>query len=322
MTRLPSGTLALVLGTALVSSASPAQEMTPPGVGLSPSSIPASAARHADIDSAIRTRNWDRAARLLADEIDRQPQARELLVLIARIFVLDSKPLNAAVALKKADAIAPLDDELRFTLVLTYVRLGRPDWARVELETLVRSRPDRADYPYWIGRLDYDTGKYASAISHFNEALRIDPQFMRAHDNLGLCYEALDEGDRAIVHYREANRLNRQAQSKSPWPATNLGILLRQRGELEEAGSLFREAIQYDRNFAKAHFQLGMLLEQQGQMRDAIAELERAAAMDPTTPEPHYVLSHIYRRQGETARADEALATFLHLREAGGRSQR
>jgi tetratricopeptide (TPR) repeat protein len=268
------------------------------------------------IDAAIRARNWPAAEQGLAAAIERDPKARNLLVLIARVFILDGKPLNAAVALKKADAIHPLDRDLQFALVLSYIRLGRADWAQPELERLVAADPDNAEYRYWLGRLAYDTGRYAAAITRFDEALARDPRFMRAHDNLGLCYEMLDDPTKAIEHYHEAIRLNREASSKSPWPPTNLGILLRERGERAEARALFEEALRYDPAFAKGHYELGVLLDQQGDTESAVRELERAAALDASYPEPHYVLARIYRRQGNAGRADEAMATFLRLRDA------
>lgn len=291
---------------------------------VTPTPAPLSASNRPEIDAAVRAKDWEHAEKLLAEEIERQPgaQSRDLLVLIARVFFLDGKPLNTAVALKKANAIAPLEHDLRFMLVLAYVRLGRNDWARPELEQLVQSDPNSAEYRYWLGRLDYDAGQYAAAIARFKEALARDATFMRAHDNLGLCYEALNDGDQAIAHYREAIRLNREAQTNSPWPPTNLGILLAQRGVLEEAGALLREAISYDDNFPNAHYQLGKLLEQQGQNDRAVTALKRAAALDPTYPEPHYVLARIYRRLGQTAQADEALATFLRLRTAREQRQK
>jgi tetratricopeptide (TPR) repeat protein len=316
----PSGlTIALLvaLGGAGLSPASAPQSITAaePRLDVSASSIPASVVRRAEIDAAIQARDWELAERLIADEIERQPRSRELLVLVARIFFLDGKPLNSAVALKKAEARAPLDRELRLTLALAYIRLGRGDWARPELKRLVAADPNEAGYRYWIGRLDYDAGKYAAAIARFNEALARDPRSVRAHDNLGLCYEALDEPDQAVAHYREAIRLNRQAPAKSPWPPTNLGILLRSRGDVEEAGSLFREALQYDPNFANAHYQLGLLLEHQRRIDDAASALAKAAAIDPTFPEPHYALARVYRRRGEPARAAEALEAFHRLRQ-------
>ena len=176
--------------------------------------------------------------------------------------------------------------------------------------------PKSPDYRSWLGRLAYDAGKYAQAIARFEESLARDPHFMRAHDNLGLCYEQLDDPDRAIVHYREAVRLNREAHSRSPWPPTNLAALLRQRGGQEEAGTLLHEALEYDEGFAKGHYELGVLLDEQGKTAESVLELDRAASLDAAYPEPHYVLARIYRRQGDAARADAALATFKRLRAA------
>ena len=289
-------------------------------VDLATALTAAPATHREQIAAVLRARDWASAEQLLAQDIEGPSAAgagsqsrRELLILLARVFFLDGKPLNAAVALKKAEAIAPLDDSLRFTLVLAYIRLGRGDWARPELERLVESDPARAEYRYWLGRIEFDAGRYAAAIARFTETLAREPQFMRAHDNLGLCYEALDDVPDAIAHYREALRLNRAAASKSPWPATNLGILLRQRGELQEAESLFREGLGYGGAFAKGHYELGLLLDQQGRLEEALKELTSAAAADPAYPEPHYVLARIYRRQGNVSRADEALATFQRL---------
>jgi tetratricopeptide (TPR) repeat protein len=168
-------------------------------------------------------------------------------------------------------------------------------------------------YPYWLGRLDYDDGHYVAAIERLRAVVARQPSFVRAHDNLGLCYEALHQQDEALVEYREAVRLNRLDESPSPWPPLNLGILLRSRGELQEAEELLRAALGYDENFAPAHYQLGKLLEQTDRVDDAVAALNRAVAADPAFADPHYALARIYRRQGKQAEADAALAAFERL---------
>lgn len=307
--------VAIVVAAALLDAA---QQPVESGLEPSLASMPDSVVARADISAALRAHDWGRAEQLLAEEIDRQPRSFELLTLIARVFFVDGKPLNSAVALKKAEAIRPLAADLRFTLALAYVRLGRPDWARPELERLVGADPENAAYRYWIGRLDYDAGSYAAAIARFKEALARDPRSARTHDNLGLSHEMLDQPDEALVHYREAVRLNRET-AKSPWPPLNMGVLLRQHGELGEAEKLFAEALQYDERFARAHYQLGTLLEQAGRLDDAERALSRATALEPTFAEAHYVLARLYRRRGETARADAALGMFLRLRREPGR---
>ncbi len=150
--------------------------------------VPAGVANRAEIDAAIQARAWDRAERLLAAEIEGAPRSADLLTLIARIFMLDRKPLNAAVAIKKAEAIGPIDNRTRLSLALAYISLGRGDWARPELERLAASDDSQVLYPCWLARIDYDDGRYAAAIERLKAVLARDPAFMRAYDNLGLCY--------------------------------------------------------------------------------------------------------------------------------------
>ncbi len=276
-----------------------------------------------DLDRALAARDYARAEQLLARAIERQPASRELLTQIASVFMMDRKPLNAAIAIKKAEALGPLDTQTRLQLALAYIAMRRGDWARPELERLALAEPSNVIHPYWLARLDYDAGQYASAIRHLEEVVAHAPWFARAHDNLGLCYEALNRPDEAIPPYREAVRLNRlDDEAAAAWPALNLGILLRTRGELEEAEILFREALTYDRRFAQGHYQLGALLEQRGRLDEAVKALRQAISADAAYAEPYYAVSRIYRRQGRTADADAALATFKRLHDARRESVR
>lgn len=288
----------------------------------SPSIAPANPAG-SELQRALAAKNYERAERLLADAIARQPASRELLLQIAGVFMLDRRPLNAAIALKKAEALGPLDTQSRLQLALAYIAMKRRDWARPELQKLALAEPANVIHSYWLARLDYDDGQYASAIARLKGVVAQAPEFARAHDNLGLCYEALHEPDAAIPHYREAVRLNREAESnRSGWPALNLAILLRSRGELNEAERLIREALTYDRRLAPAHYQLGAVLEGRGRLDDAVEALRQAAEVDAGYPAPYYALSRIYRQQGRTADAEAALKTFRKLHDSRRESGR
>lgn len=269
--------------------------------------------RKEDVNRAIRARDWARVERLLVEEIDRRPNAPEVLELLARVFLIDQKPLNAAIAIKKAEALEPLDEATRYALVLAYVAIERRHWARAELERLVASDPDEPRYQYWLARLDYDGGLYASAIERLERVIAREPGFVRAHDNLGLCYEAQNQPDKALAHYREAIELNRRAATKSSWPPLNLAVLLRRRGESREAEALLREALRYDPTSARAHYELGSLLEESERLDAAVESLKRAASLDAAYPEPHYALARIHRSRGRTEEARQALATFKRL---------
>jgi len=295
---------------ALVLLAVPARAQQPP-----PPELPAQY-RGGEIDHAIAAHDWPRAEQLLVAAIEAEPKSPTLLQVLGSVFLIERKPLNADVAIKKAEALEPLDEGARYTLVLAYLSMHHADWARPELERLQSAYPSNPMYAYWLGRTDYDTGQYGSAVERFNRAISLDPGMVRAYDNLGLAYEALNHRDEAAAAYAKANDLNRAAPEPSPWPPLNLGIMLKNEGALPEAEALLRESVRYDDGFAQAHYQLGALLEQRNQLEEAVQELARAAACDPEYAEPHYALARIYRRQGRSADAARALAEFERLHDA------
>jgi tetratricopeptide (TPR) repeat protein len=302
-------------GQALEDPSSPSPPSTPIAA------LPLSAEQRSALEQAFKARNYKSMEELLVAEIEKKPKSPELLKFAASVFFLDGEYLNTAIALKKAEAIAPLDNQSRFTLALAYVILNHRDWARPELETLVKADPANVYYPYWLGRIDYDAMQFTSAVAHFRRALELDPAYMKTYDNLGLCYEALGQYDDAIKTYEQAMRLNREKLQPSPWPPVNLGTLLVKLGKLDEAEVALLESLRFDPRFPTARYQLGLLREKQKRDTEAVEELRQAAALNPSYAEPHYVLGRIYKRLGQTANAETAWATFQKLKRENPRAR-
>jgi tetratricopeptide (TPR) repeat protein len=267
-----------------------------------------------EVGAAMQSRDFDRAERILAAEIERRPESRNLLLFLGGLFFLDGKYLNCAVALKKAEKLAPLDDANRFTLAMAYVVLKRPDWARPELERLARSDAANALYPYWLGRIDYDARLYEPAIANFRHAIELDAEFARPYDSLGLSLDMLGRLDEAAAAYQRATELNRRKPPGSPWPPLNYGILLTKLGRLDEAEKLFRESAGYDGKFGNAHYQLGVVLEKKGRLSEAVAELRSAAELQPGSYAPHLALGRVYRALGDAANSQKEFAEFRRLK--------
>ena len=313
----PIAILALVAAVAPAAAQEPAPPRDPRQLEVIDGGLPLAGPgdeRRARIAEALRTGDYERAEALLLEAAEAQPRSAEVLRQLGGVFLARGRPLNAAVALKKAEALEPLDEPSRFTLVMSYVALGRRGWARPELARLVEAAPANPLYPYWVARLDYDDGQYATAVTGLRRALELDPGFMRAHDNLGLCYEALGRFDEAVRSWEEAIRLNDGQKTKSPWPSLNLGLMLTRLDRLDEAEARFREALRCDSRFAQAHYQLGITLEKKGRAGEAVAELEEAARLDPAYAEAQYALARLYRRSGQPQKADQALQRFQELK--------
>jgi tetratricopeptide (TPR) repeat protein len=273
--------------------------------------------RSAELKGALDRRDYKRAETILVEEAQRDPKsarAAKLYTLVGHILFLDGQYLNSAIAWKKAEAIAPLDDQTRFSLAMAYLRLSRPDWGRDELQRLSQGDPQNPLYLYWLARLDYDARAYIPAISRLRRVIELDPNMMRAYNNLGLCYDALGQFDEAIRSFNRAIELNRRQEHPSAWPPLNLGVSLITLNRLDEAVARLHEALSYNPEFPQADYELGLVLEKEGKFEEAIAPLQRAAQLDPSYAEPHYTLGKIYQRQGKREEAQEQIEKFKKLK--------
>ena len=249
----------------------------------------------------------------LIERIGGEPDSRELLIDLGGVSFRLGDFWNSAIAYKKADALQSLDDDSRFAMAMAFVEIGRPEWASREIEQLANANPKEPLYPYWLGRLDFEQRRYSDAVAHLEEALKINPGFVRAHDRIGLCRQGMGQWNQAIASHQEAARLNREEPEPSAWPPANLGVLLYQLDQVEEAEKALREALGYDAAMPLAHYQLGVLLEKRDLFDEALQHLERAAELDPKDAKPHYALARLYRRTGETQKLEAALQRFQKL---------
>ena len=283
--------------------------ITVPSLELTPEKV-------SHLNAAVAAHDYVAAEELLLKEIEPDPhsaRAARLLAYLGSVYFLNHDYLNAAIAWKKSDAIAPLGSDLQFSLAMAYIRISRPDWARPVLESLSAHDTKNALYPYWLGRLDYDAQRYSEATRRFQQAIVLDPTMARAYDNLGLCYFYQNETGLAVKNFNRAIELDRNAPHPSPWPYLNLGLALQFLGQTQEAETDLREALRLDPQLAEAHYRLGNVLEHQGKLEAAVPELMEAIRLDDKYAEPHIALAHIYKQLGKKDAANEEVKIYLRL---------
>lgn len=292
----------------------PEQQPLSPPVIARLAACPLTSNQRKRIADAIERHDYKTAETNLVAEIDRHPLSAELLNAAAGVFFVDGQFLNVAIALKKSDHIRPLSSDDRLTLALAYIALDRGEWARTELDRLIRENPNGATYLYWLARIDYDERRYSNAAATLKRAIDVNPVFTKAYDNLGLALEADGNFEAALKNYDTAVKLNQKAPKPSPWPPLNRGNLLSRLGRYDDAAASLKEALRYDLKSAQAHFRLGFVYDKQGEEAHAIAELREAAALDATYPDPLYTLGRIYYRQGDKQRAEDVFNAYRKLK--------
>jgi len=109
----------------------------------------------------------------------------------------------------------------------------------------VPSAPERAELEAWElitkGISLYNLGLYDEAIPWYRNALRINPEYADAHNNLGLALYAKGLYDEAIPWYRNALRIN----PEHALAHANLGTALSAKGLYDEAIVAYEGFIRY-----------------------------------------------------------------------------
>ncbi|MFO0825036.1 MAG: tetratricopeptide repeat protein [Gemmataceae bacterium] len=96
-----------------------------------------------------------------------------------------------------------------------------------------------------------------------------------------------------------------------PKAHSNLGIALREAGDVPGAITAFKEVIERDPQSAEAHFDLGNVMQSLGNIDAAIGSFEEAAFLSPETAVLHVHLAVVYllrkRNEEAIAAAKEAI---------------
>jgi len=151
---------------------------------------------------------------------------------------------------------------------------------------------------YYLGRTKYNENRFEEAIAAFEQCLKLEPQNVKAEDNLGLSYEGLNRYDEAMAAYRAAIDWQKDAPVKNAGPLLDLGGLLVDTDRSEEGVPWLLEAERLSPEDYKVHRQLGKAYAHLDQLEKAGPELEKAADLAPENAPVHFMLAQVYRRQG------------------------
>lgn len=204
--------------------------------------------------------------------------------------------------------------------VETYLALGALFRSKGEVERAIRlhqsviARKDldeqtRTQASFELG-LDYRrAGLLERAIEAFRDVIARDPDAAHAYRELQRLYEESGEWPLAYDMQRQLQkRTGERADAVLSHHLVEIGRGHEQKGELEEAGRVYRKALSIDASSVHAALALGRLLVREGNPREAVSQYERAMAKSPALSAAIYPrLEEAYRDLGEEPRYERLL---------------
>jgi TPR repeat/Tetratricopeptide repeat len=149
------------------------------------------------------------------------------------------------------------------------------------------------------------SGDYSCAVQHLQKALRVDPKFVEAHNNLGASYLQLSRYQDAIGEFEAAIALDEKMVA--PYRNMSVGFFLLRR--YTEAEAAARQALTLSPEHKAARYSLGRALAAQGSTSPEAEQLLRGSLSE--FPEARLSLAQVLMNRCANLDAATELRTYL-----------
>ncbi len=190
--------------------------------------------------------------------------------------------------------------------------------AGVEFLQAVRLEPKSAEIHYFLGRHYMTQSAFRNAQRELEAAIALDPEYVKAYDNLGLTMESLNDKAAALRNYNQAIALAEKQSLHSEWPYLDLARFYRSQHEPDLALTYARKAVDKNPRADQAYFEFAKIYRDCEEWELSVQFLHKAIAIDPHSGEYYYVLGQVDRKLGRMDESREALKKSAELHDQAG----
>jgi tetratricopeptide (TPR) repeat protein len=166
-----------------------------------------------------------------------------------------------------------------------FYRYGDPDNAIAEYRQALRLNPNNVRAHQKMGFLLYNVkGKVEEGMAHLTKAIQLDPEDALVNHDLGMALLHQKQFDQAIIHLSKALRRMPQGKGKQYNPVDihhNLGKAFFFSGKFKDSAMHLSEAIRLTPDNGKIHYDLAKALAAVGNSDDALRYYARAVSLEP-----------------------------------------
>lgn len=184
-----------------------------------------------------------------------------------------------------------------------YLTHRRNEEARGPVLEALRLKPDYVEAHINLGTILRRTGKFADSEREYQTALGLQPESVDAHSGYGALLLSQGRTSEALGEFERVVELSPQY----PDGHYDLGRLLDAVGRRDDAVAQFYETIRLRPDYAEAHHSLGVTLVGRGRLDEALAQFRSEAQLEPGNAGVHYTMGQLLASMG---RLDEGIAEF------------
>jgi tetratricopeptide (TPR) repeat protein len=205
----------------------------------------------------------------------------------------------------------PASAEAAYGIGSVYLQQNKNAEARETFEhvlTLHAGYPDTMPNTWNnLGILATRGSRMDEAVSYFQHALELNPDYLIALNNLGNAYRELQQWDKA----REALEHAIAVGPEDAEANYNLGMVDAQTGDNARAEQFLKKALQYRPDYPEALNNLGILYVRTQRVDDAVSLFEQCMNIAPEFDKAYLSLARVYAIEGEREKARNVLAQLL-----------
>ncbi len=190
---------------------------------------------------------------------------------------------------------------------LAYYQSGAFQKSLILCQEILQKNPNNIEALNLSGLSRQGRQEYDLSISCFEKIVLLSPDKALGYFNLANSYHALKKLNEADLNYQMAAGRD----SKDDRIYNNWGIVLRDKGALDQAVTRFQKAIQLNPDNANAYHNLGNVLADLGRLEGAIRCFQKAVQINPSNAVHYKCLGNALREKGELDESLELLQQAL-----------
>ena len=176
---------------------------------------------------------------------------------------------------------------------------GHPESALPLVERAAAADSGEPRYLFVLGQTLQALRRFEPAVVAYESALKLQPDFLDAWNNLGICLQLRRQLPQAAAAYRRALALD----PANAGAMANLGTVLREMGDFPEAIELLCAAAGLEPAVASHAVNLGIAFWNQGRFADAESTLNQALSRHPNDAEALFNLGNALHGLGRSSEA-------------------